>query len=326
MIRGTHIPFPSLVDSTMRASFVACEAKFWYEWMRRLTKTEVSTDLLAGGAFAHGLEAARLAYYAEALSAEDALIQGVTALTEFYSDHEPNKTNPKTWARMVGALDYYLQVFPFATDKIQPYIAKGKPAVEFTFAVPIPDTAHPETGDPILYGGRTDMIGQYNQALFVVDEKTTKQLGGSWIDQWSLRGQLIGYSWAAQTLGNLPVAGVFIRGVSILKTKYGHAEVIVYTNKWLIERWLEQLSIDINNMIRCWKSGRWSQNFDQACNAYGGCQIKMLCESANPEPWIKQFFIRNTWNPLQKNPEEVKQKDTILPEPVIGKPHVEMFR
>jgi len=47
-------PFPELFDSTMRASLVACETKWYWEWLRRLRQTEKSTDLHAGGAFAEG--------------------------------------------------------------------------------------------------------------------------------------------------------------------------------------------------------------------------------------------------------------------------------
>ena len=55
--------------------------------------------------------------------------------------------------------------------------------------------------------------------------KRQRQLGDSWARQWELRGQFTGYCWAAREAG-IDVNGVLVRGVSILKTKYGSAQAI----------------------------------------------------------------------------------------------------
>ncbi len=298
------IDFPALIDSTMRASFKACPQKFYWEWMRRLTLVEKSPDLLAGGAFAKGMEVVRRAFYGEKKSADQALYEGIIALIEFFGDYDPPESNPKTCARMVGALDEYFQVYPLATDYIQPYMTSDGPAVEITFALPL-QVKHPTTGDPILYGGKFDMIGLHQQyeLLYVVDEKTTKQLGPTWPDKWTLRGQFLGYMWGAQSYG-IEVTGSLIRGISILKKSYGHAEALISLKPWMLDEFIEQVNRDVADMIRHWEEGHWGKVFDEACNSFGGCPMKKLCLSPEPERWISQLYRRNHWNPLKKNPEE----------------------
>lgn len=310
-----ELEFPHLVDSTMRASFKACPQKFFWEWMRRLTLMEKSPDLLAGGAFAKGMEVTRREFYGNNLDAETAITRGAIAIMDFFGDYEPPSSNPKTCERMIGAFQDYFDTYPLATDYIQPLMTPNGPAIEITFAIELPGTRHPTTDMPILYGGRYDMIAKHLKydALYVEDEKTTKQLGSTWADKWSLRGQFLGYMRGAIEYG-FPVAGAIIRGISILKTKYGHAEAIVSAQEWMIEQYMEQVVRDVKAMRRHWEENFWDKAFDESCNSFGSCPMKKLCLSPDPERWTSMLYRRNNWNPLAKNPEEPTEaeKDIIL--------------
>ena len=66
--------------------------------------------------------------------------------------------------------------------------------------------------------GRALRFGQMGEGLYIEDDKTTSQLGSSWGAQWDMRSQFTGYAWAARQSG-LPIAGIIVRGISILKTK-----------------------------------------------------------------------------------------------------------
>ena len=299
-----ELDFPAFIDSTMRGSFKACPQKWYWEWLRRLTLVEKSPDLIAGGAFAKGIEVVRHAFYGEGKSSDQAIYEGVIALIEFFGDYDPPESNPKTCARMVGALDEYFQVYPLETDYIKPVMLESGPAVEITFAIPL-EIKHPQTGDPILYEGRFDMIGlhQEYQLKYVVDEKTTKQLGPTWADKWTMRGQFLGYMWGSKHYG-IEVNGALIRGISILKKSYGHAEAIVTLQEWMLDQYIEQVHRDAQRMVEHWESNIFDKAFDEACNAYGGCGMKKLCMSPKPELWVTQLYRRNNWNPLKKNPEE----------------------
>lgn len=298
--------FPMAIDSTMRATFTACPQKYYREYFQHWKPRLESIDLVAGKAFAAGIEEVRRQYWEHGnTDTDDCIAHGVQALLREYGDFDAGD-HVKSPDRMIGALDEYFATYGFHTDHIKPLMQDGKPAVEFSFALPIPGTVHPTTGDPILYTGRFDMLGLYNDSLFVVDEKTTKQLGASWHKNWVLRSQLTGYCWAAREYG-YPVTGAIIRGISILKTKYGHAENIQYRTDWFINRWLEQLRRDLTRMIACWKEGYWDYNLDTACTHYGGCLFMDICTSPDPDRWLAANFTKRIWDPLAREEHEVKE-------------------
>jgi hypothetical protein len=289
-------PFPTVIDNTMRSEFVKCPQSFFRAYIQHLDNPKPSVHLHAGGAIAHGFEVFRKAYYGEEIGFEASFIRGASALVQTYGDFD-STGETKTLDRMLGAFDYYLhEAWPPATDPVRPMVSGGKPAVEFSFAIPLP-ILHPETGDPLLYGGRFDMVGEYMNQLFAVDEKTTGSMGPQWFKQWDLRSQFTGYCWAAQQY-NYHVAGVLVRGICILSNDYKCGEVVDYRPKWIIDRWHAQLLRDIERMIECWRSGYYDYNLSDGCNSFGGCDYKVLCLSRDPEPFIKTHFVERPWIPV----------------------------
>jgi len=299
------IPFPVAIDSSMRSSFVSCPRQFYWAHMRHQVPINPSVHLHAGGAFAKGLEVARIGYYFGGLSAKEAVGRGAVALTLAYGDFVP--TDPysgKTWDGMLGAYDAYFNQFPLETDPLRPVnTGANTGAVEFSFAIPIPGTKHPQTGDPILYTGRFDMLGEMDKQIFVVDEKTTSRLGASWAKQWDLRAQFTGYIWACHEYG-YAAKGALIRGVSILKTGYGTAQAITYRPEWKIHAWMYSLRQDIDRMIRIWEEtdatySWWPQSLDSACTSYGECAYTTLCNSPTPDEWVPVHYREHVWSPVQ---------------------------
>lgn len=297
-----HADFPEVIDNTAREAFT-CPEKFRRQVIQKLAIRNRSTDLHFGGAFALGLETMRRAFYEEGLSETQAFAQGVEAAVIEFGPYEPPERHIKTCDRLILALYDYVQRYPLATDYIQPIeMSPGRRGIEFTFAIPIPDTQHPQTGNPILYAGRFDMIGTYQGTRWGLDDKTTSQLGKRWNDSWNLSSQLTGYVWAAGESG-LPLAGMIMRGQSILTSGSEFAEAIEYRPQWQQERWLEQLKRDIARMIESWETDRYDKNLGPVCNLYSGCPYKRLCRSQNPQPWIDTEYANHYWNPLNKNPE-----------------------
>ena len=290
--------FPLTIDNTMRSAFVSCPQLYYRTYFQNWKPRQESVDLVAGKAYAAGIEAVRREFHEKKnADTDDCLAAGAQALIAAYGDFEPPAGHPKTLDRMLGALDEYFRNYGFATDYIQPYFNEHKPAIEFSFALPIPGTTHPSTGSPLIYTGRFDMLGLYNNAIFIVDEKTTRQLGQSWVKSWAMASQVTGYCWAAREY-NYPVAGAIIRGISILKTKYGHAESIQYRPQWVIDRWLVQLKKDTDRMIEAWEKNDWDYNLNTSCNNYGGCKLIDVCSSQNPVRVLKNDFVKRVWNPL----------------------------
>lgn len=301
-------PFPMALDSTMLRDFRNCPKKFQYSHLEHWKLKGEKIDLTAGHAFASGIEAVRRAFFDTGISRDDSLIAGAKALILDYGAAECPAENPKSLSNMLGALSEYFTVHGLETDHLRPLrLPDGTHAVEFTFALPVPgEIPHPETGDPILYSGRCDMLADYNDMVFICDEKTTKQLGPTWPNQWTLRSQITSYVWAARAYGH-DCAGAIIRGIAIRKYDYGHAEVILYRPQWQIDRWLAQTERDIKRMIRSWEEGYFDYNLDDSCSQYGGCQFLGVCSSNTPETWLEAGFEKRVWNPLRHI--EVKEID-----------------
>lgn len=294
-----NTPFPHVWDATMVSNLRSCPTRLRYAFLEHWKPKGISVHLHAGKAYARGLEVARRAFYSDGEASAIAVARGVDACLLEYGDFECPPDSSKSAMRTAGALEYYFQCYPLETDPARPATLGDRSGIEFSFAVPLPDTAHPETGDPLIYCGRADMVADFAGKRYVFDDKTTTQLGASWSRKWDLRSQFTGYCWAAREHG-WPVAGVLVRGISILKTKYDTAQAITYRPDWQLERWLAQTLHDINRARAMWESGLWDLNLDEACTEYGGCPFTLCCTSQEPDTWLRAYFERRKWDPLTR--------------------------
>lgn len=329
----TQPMFPHTFDSTMLAAFRSCPQKMFRTYVEHWKPKSESVHLIAGGAFAKGIEVSRRAYYegvapiwkreiddetrlevtkvcgeqkVEQGDPELAQALGLEALIQAYGNFECPSDSAKSLERMCGALEFYFERYPFDGDGMDPVtFPDGRRGIEFSFAEPLPIN-HPVTGMPLLYTGRSDMIANFAGGQYVVDEKTTSSLGASWSRQWEMRGQFSGYIWSAMKAGLNP-QGAIIRGVSILKTKYDTQQAVTYRAPWEIERWLEQSVRDIERAIRSWREGHWDYAMDGACAEYGGCSMVDICKSPSPESWLPMKFEQRVWSPLDRKQMTVQE-------------------
>lgn len=294
-------PFPTVIDSSMMSAWRACRRKIFLEYLQHWKTKNISVHLHAGKAFARGLEVAREAFYVSGLPEREAIPAGLQALVTAYGDFECPADSAKSLERMMGAFEYYFSEYPLATDTAVPStLPGGKRGIEFSFASPI-DVAHPESGDPILYCGRFDMIADYAGGQFGEDDKTTSSLGASWSKQWDLRSQFTAYTWGARTMG-IKLEGFLVRGISILKTKYDTQQAITYRPQWMVDQWYEKLLQEVEEMKQAWERGYWAPNYDDSCNDYGGCSFRRVClsEPARQDSWLRQDFTKRRWDPVTR--------------------------
>jgi hypothetical protein len=322
--------FPSKIDSSMLTVFDSCKHKFYREYILGLTPYAVSPDLHAGGAMARGFEVMRLELYKNNAPVDTAILAGAWAISDFWGDYEPplklGKPHIKSLINVVSAFHEYFEEWPPATDIIKPYFyANGEPAVEFSFAIEMVDLYHPITGDPLLFCGRCDMLGHFQNLFCLVDEKTTTSIGASWADSWSMRGQFLGYCKAAQAFG-LPISTALIRGIAFQVKEFKFIQAVVEYPQWQIDRWWSEAHNKVAEMLTLWEASVseggltidqegneifsdpaamanvWGHSYGNACESYGGCVFrKDICTSKNPEDWMSEYDIRR-WDPLKKNP------------------------
>lgn len=292
--------FPEVIDSTMMAEFRGCPQAFFRRYVQGLDHPTPSIHLHAGGVMAKGLETVRNAFYRDGLSLDESLCRGIAVMVETWGDPSlVPEHKQKNLARCIWALTDYFTHFHPEKDSIQPFIspATGAPAVEFSFAVPLP-LNHPVTGEPLIYAGKFDMLGIFNNALWVVDEKTTTQLGPSWMHGWDMRPQFTGYCWGARQFG-YPVVGAIVRGIGMLSKETTFAEPVTYRPEWRIERWYHNLIQDLKYMLQCWDNMSFQLNEGEHCTSYGGCMFETLCNTLDPAPYLHSQYKIRRWHPLK---------------------------
>lgn len=302
--------FPAHISPTSRSSFVICKQQWFWRYCMGVRPGGRSIHLEAGAAFADALEATRKAFYTQGYSEQDAFGIGMATLEDAYpKDADERIVGAKSLSGMAGALRYYFDTWPLASDYFTPMQFGPEHGVEFTFSIPLP-IEHPDTGEPLVFEGRIDMIAQYKQdgVIWVIDDKTTSALGPSWRKQWELDSQITAYVWAAQQF-KYPAAGAIIRGLGILKTMYKSDEVMCPRSQTFIDRWVRQLHHDIRGMIGVYNDAKQgfsdnayppSRALDKSlCGMYGGCSYVSACASDDPEPWLQSILT-----PLPDTPVE----------------------
>lgn len=295
------VELPQYIDSSMLTTYRACKRKYEYTYGRGIAPLGHSIHLAAGSAVAAGCEAARNYQFhpsrrSSPAHIDDLLHAAIGPFIRAWEGYQSGEDETKNQHNTFHALEGYLtQYHPFH-DQVQPHFRPdGSPSTEFTFAIPLPIN-HPTTGEPFLFVGRFDMLGDYQGVTVVVDEKTTSALGPYWLRQWDLRGQFLGYCWACQQLGH-KVDHTVVRGIAIQKTQHQFAQVLVQYPQHLIDRWYMELLHSIQGIIYYFEQGYWPYNFGDACASYGGCTYAELCKAHDPEAWLTNYQIRR-WSPV----------------------------
>lgn len=304
--------FPIAIDNSMRKELVKCETAAKYRYEMGLRKNEESrVDLVAGKAFAAGMEAMRLAFYKVGVSSQDALQAGVKALYAAYGDFIPPPKSNKTADRMAGALAFYAEQCPLDKERLVPLRLDADTfgvEVSFNYPGPFEGMHHPVTGEQLTFCGRFDMLAydRHDGGVWVVDEKTTSQMGEKWVNQWPLDSQISGYCWGAQTMlkergFDAVVKGAIINGIAIRLRDYEHIRLNSYRQQWELDRWYEQMRRDVKRWRDSFVNDNHNQALDHACAMYNNpCEYVPLCQSLNPERIVEGSYIVKRWNPLTR--------------------------
>lgn len=309
--------FPRVIDYTILSDWKSCPHKFFRSHVCGMARSRPNIHLHFGGCVAKGLEVARR-YYIATEDAGDALEEACLAVVETwgsdFDDFIPvtRTERNKSLANALLAIQAYFREWPLDEDELRIHRHNGEPCVEFSFALPIPGgITHPDTGEPLLYAGRFDFIGDYSRTIYGCDDKTASvdPANDMWRNQWKLRGQFSGYCWAAREYG-MPMHGFFVRGMGVLTDSVRTGQCIIARPPWMVDTWLRQMQADVQEMVHQYNdlvsrtdddlgSHAFPQSFANACADFGGCSYLDLCTSEHPEDWYGEYIERR-WNPLTR--------------------------
>lgn len=303
------MPFPSYIDNTIRKSFAVCPMKMKRAHIDNLRPVgPKSVDLTFGSAFAVGMETARKFFFdpVSPCASVVAIDLGIDAAVGGFLLAGGGSKGNKNVGSLERAIRFYFEQWPLGEDGLTP-VSGG---IEWSFSVLLP-IAHPETGKPLVYVGRVDMVATDAQGrIYCVDEKTASRLGEAWDMKWDMDTQMTGYIWAQQELidrhkyGEDVEVQALVRGISILKDGFGHVEIPIVRSQWFIEQWYNQLLRDVRKMVWAYERGVWDMAMhENACVQYmRRCDYMPLCCSPNAEQIAgdRNVYKIEVWNPTER--------------------------
>ena len=315
--------FPEVFDNTILSAWAGCKTKAFWAHFAHLHPNRTSIHLHAGAAYAKALEVYRQALYSPHSETYGdnmaSLIPAVRAVMQAFGYDEAYdeyaETTNKSCERLIDALYLYAKTYD-KHDYIQPIVdSNGNVMVEKSFTIQL-DMKHPVTGNPILFHGRTDALVTCFGEPFQFDDKTTSQLGPTWVNKWDFRSQFDGYSYGMKQNGFESV-GTIVRGHCFLKNEVKFCDAISRRQTWQLDQWLDdvhqmlyEMSMYYERALNEFNSGTIKLNlhtlfpksgrFNEQCNAYAGCEFKPLCESKFPQRKLNEYRVR-VWDPT--NPE-----------------------
>jgi hypothetical protein len=227
------------------------------------------------------------------------------------------KSRGNLYSLVVDYLDKYGDDDPAVT-----YIkADGNAAVELSFKFGLdygPNAAGSGTisyGDggtliehsqPYLLCGHLDRVVTLNNALLVMDYKTTtKTLGDRYFDQWEPNNQMSLYTLAGRIILGAPIRGVVISAAQLLlEEPHRFVRGFTYRTQDQLDEWLSDLSVLLRINEAYVAANYWPMN-DTACDKFGGCKFRTICSKSPDarERFLKSDFTQlpesERWNPLK---------------------------
>jgi hypothetical protein len=190
--------------------------------------------------------------------------------------------------------------------------------VEIPSEISWPGALHP-------YTFRIDRIIEWNGLFYVEDHKSTSAMGASYFRQFDPSNQMMGYAWTAQQLTGLPIAGVRINAIGVLKTQTKLAREVVSYSQQRLQEWARNYNVSVQRIERSYmlynlavdpafQGDReqlllqaWPHRFNACHGKYGMCQYSEVCASS---PHIRgrllETYEENPWEPLETFAEEAE--------------------
>lgn len=216
-------------------------------------------------------------------------IEGTGGPTTF--DHA-TKSRETLIRTLVWYFDFFIE------DTFSTYITtEGKPAVEFSFKLPV--------DNGVVFCGHIDRLAvDHESNIFVHDQKTTATtLSPYYFKQFKPDLQLgFMYPFAGRAIYNIPIKGVIVDAAQIAVgfSKFARAPVLT-TESELNESYNEVM--ELIERTRGYARENHFPRRPASCNNYGGCAFREVCSrpSSVRENFLKADFVkREPWNPMRE--------------------------
>ena len=277
------------VDFTMMSTFCLCRRKYHYRMERGLVLPTPATAPSFGGAIHKGLD--RL-YTSK--------MEDVTGAVEIFKNgfvEQLDVDDKRTHVLGEWILKNYQEVY-----KEQPLTAL---VVEKEFELLMPGTQR-------KFIGRIDKIVDWDGTLWIMDHKTTSQLGATYGKSVEPNAQYTGYVWAAREMG-YNVVGVIVDAILVAKGLLQAASRArltplarfdAYRSQKQLEEWVKEREGILKDLTYSEENGHWPMDgtFNGMCTYYGECGYRRLCieEAGLRDRVIGMDYKVDHWDPRSK--------------------------
>lgn len=153
--------------------------------------------------------------------------------------------------------------------------------------------------EPIEYGGIFDGLVEFNGTVYVLEHKTTSQMGAYYFNQFKPNNQVSGYVWAAGLLSGKKVGGAVINAICTRKTgKPEFKRQITTRSQSDIDKWLFDIYTECVNIKQHEKMGHWPFR-TISCQQYGACEfydVHSLSGEQEQQQTLELKYIKSNWD------------------------------
>lgn len=289
-------------DATSLSLAQTCLRKYQYKMLEGWQPRGLSVHLRFGQHYATALEH----YYkhiALGLSKQEALVLVVREAledtwdrTEDNLDGAPWESNDanKTRETLIRTIVWYADYFEDDTTPVI-ILADGKPAVEYSFTLPV--------DDDIVFSGHIDRLVEYADHPYVMDQKTTKStISAYYMDQFKPNTQMSMYTFAGRAIWNIPVKGVIIDAAQIAVGFSRFERGFTTRTEGELNEWYDNSMYWIARAQEASINDYFPMN-PAACGNYGGCEFRKVC---GRDPQFRKQFLQAdfdqgpSWDPLTR--------------------------
>lgn len=307
------------VDNTMLMSFQKCPLFYLTRHEEHWTSRYASGALGHGGAMHEGLKA----WYQgmkDGVHIHSRAEMALEAINLAWPDSHP-VDDFRTKERALRMMVEYIKEYPAETFQIL------EVEVPFCFelgrfilwceacqheSLPFTSTGFPTVIchrcagelEPIEYGGIFDTLTQFGggsqSVTYVLEHKTTSQMGPTYFTQWELHNQVTGYCWGASVASGKLVGGANINCLCL--TTGGNMKFdrrMIGRNLSQIEEWKNNVARTCNEIAYARRTGQWRMSTEQCVGKYGTCMFHSVHVLSDPDERRRRLevdYVKQEWD------------------------------
>lgn len=310
------------IDNFALTMHQACPTRFKYRMVDGWQLRRRSGALGFGSAFHAGLAE----WYKDSSGPiEDRIDRAINTIEEAWDNSVP-LDDYRTLNKCVDVFGEYVREYPAETFSVVG--APHKPIVEQTFTIALgtylpcnlsfindepnrdrschadqrPTDSVCSCGlhkEPIEYGGIFDGLVHFGNKVYILEHKTTSQLGDYYFTQYKPNNQVTGYIWAAGEMSGMEVAGAIINAIGVYKVgKTKLRRQVTTRDDEEIAEWKASVTYECESIARDQLRSMYPMR-TTSCTQYGLCEFHQVCTLSDPkwrEKRLEQDYERSHWD------------------------------